>query len=327
MKKIKSKHSTLFLLSVSLLLSGCCPHRFVPNPEPEPLASFYVPEKIRVALVLGSGGVRGTAHAGVIQVLEENGIRPDLIVGCSAGSIVGAIYAEHPDPEYVKEAVWGMRTNTMLDFELLNCRFGLSQGRCMHHVIDDYLEAETFEELLIPLVIVATDLHSGELVAMGSGDLVKSVQSSCSIPFVFVPCEHLGRILVDGGTVNPVPARIARDLGADIIITVDLCELLDKTFPTNLLGVASRSAEIAFMWQNEACCQDADVVIRPKTCGIGAFNDTMKQKLFDAGRNAALAQLPKIKELLAKNPAKNVECNQWRLVNIPPYTPAIYHGD
>jgi len=324
----KSKFLSPFLfLTLLLMFTGCSPTRYIPKDEPDPLEPFYVPEKIRVALVLGSGGVRGMAHVGVIEVLEANGIRPDIIIGCSAGSIVGALYAEQPDPEYVKRAVWSMRTNSMLDISVWQCRFGLSQGDCMHHVLDDYLESETFDELQIPLVIVATDLHTGELVPIGSGDLTKAVQSSCSIPFVFVPSEHLGRVFVDGGTINPVPARIARDLGADVIITVDLCELLDKTFPTNLFGVASRSAEIAFMWQNEVCSRDSDVVIRPKTCGIGAFNDKMKSKLYEAGKAAALEQLPRINELLANTPQVDRANNGWRLVNMQAYTPAIYHAD
>ena len=316
----------ILLLLVSCLTS-CCPHKYIPCEDPPPPPSFCLPERIRVALVLGSGGVRGTAHLGVLEELEAAGIPIDLIVGCSAGSIVGALYAERPCCDDIRSAVWGIRTNNMLDIDLWNCRFGLSQGKSMHWVIDEYLDAETFDELQIPLVVVASDLHSGELVPMGSGDLVKAVQASCSIPFVFVPCEHMGRILVDGGTVNPVPAKVARDLGAEIIIAVDLCELLEKTFPTNLFTVMTRSAEIAFMWQNESCCREADVVIRPKTCGVGAFNDKMKWDLYEAGREATRNKMEEIQELISTLPEETCRsCTKMRWVNLPCYTPDIYHS-
>lgn len=184
------------------------------------------------------------------------------------------------------------------------------------------LRATTFEELKIPLVVVAADLYSGELVPMGSGDLVSAVQSSCSIPFVFVPCQRQGRVLIDGGTINPVPSIVAHDLGAEIVIAVDLCELLPKTFPTNLFAILDRATEIAFMWQNEVCTRHADIVIRPKTCGIGCFNDKAKQQLYEAGRYATRKKMAQIKELVDKLPPKEVSCN--RLFSPKCYTPNIF---
>jgi NTE family protein len=325
MKKIICNiYSTLLMAASLLMFLGCgCPQRFVPTCDPDPLPTFYVPKDIRVALVLGSGGVRGMAHVGVLEVLEKAGIPIDLIVGCSAGSIVAALYADHPCVEKTKKAVWEIKSSSILDIDLWNCRYGLSQGKCMHGVLDKHLCAEKFEELKIPLVVVASDLNSGELIPMGSGDLVKAVQSSCSIPFIFVPCEHMGRVMVDGGTINPVPVKIARDLGAQIIIAVDLCELLERTFPTNLFAIANRSAEIAFMWQNEACTHHADVIIRPKTCGVGTFDDSMKKLLYEAGKRAAEEKLPSILKLLSKLPPKECGSKTWKLVEPHPYVPQI----
>ena len=312
----------LFLALLASTFSCCCPHHFAAPPcDPPPPPPFCVPERIRIALVLGSGGVRGMAHVGVIEELEAAGIYVDLIVGCSAGSIVGALYADNPNVEEIKEAVWKIRTNTLFDIDLWNARFGLSQGGNLRHVLKSSLNSECFEDLQIPLVIVATDLNTGELVPMGSGNLVKAVQSSCSIPFVFVPCEREGRVLIDGGVVNPVPVKVAHDLGAEIIIAVDLCELLPKTFPTNLFGVAARSAEIAFMWQNEGCTHHADVIIRPKTCGIGTFNDDMKWEIYQAGKRAAREQLPRINELIEEHSQE--KCDTYRVVNLPCYLPSI----
>lgn len=312
---------TCFSLLLFTLMGCFCPHRYIPNAAPDPLQPFYVKERIRVALVLGSGGVRGMAHIGVLEELEAAGIPIDLIVGCSAGSIVGALYADHPCVEDILPAVWQMRASSIFDLDLWNCRYGLSQDYCMKKVLNQYMCAETFEGLQIPLVIVATDLYTGELVPIATGDLPKAVQASCSIPFVFVPCEHMGRILVDGGVINPVPVKVARDLGAEIVIAVDLGELLPKTYPTNLFQIADRSAEIAFMWQNEVCTRGADFVIRPRTCGIGTFNDKMKRELYHAGKHAAQEQIQCITEAIAR-----LSCEQscgMRLVNLPCYTPKI----
>lgn len=307
------------------LLSGCgCSHRLVPKEEPPPLPAFYVPEKIRVALVLGGGGVRGMAHVGVLEELEAAGIHIDIIIGCSAGSIVGAFYADNPCAEDIKQAVWKIKSASMLDLDLMQCRYGLCQGRSLRKVLHKYLCSETFDDLKIPLIVVASDLNSGELVPIGAGDVESAVQSSCSIPFVFVPREHMGRVLVDGGVVNPVPAAVAHDLGAQVIIAVDLCELLDRTFPTNLWAVAARSAEIAFMWQNEVCSHCADIVIRPKTQDVGTFNDKMKSQLYWAGKKAAHEKIPEILEKIAAIDPQDWECNGWRLYEPHCYTPEIY---
>jgi NTE family protein len=306
-----------------MLIAGCCcPHKFLPTENPPDPLPFSLPENVRVALVLGSGGIRGMAHVGVIEVLEQAGIPIDLIVGCSAGSIVGALYADNPDICAVKKSVAKIKTNHILDFDLMDCRFGLCQGRSLRFVLNADLEAETFDQLKIPLVIVATDLHTGELVPIANGDIVRAVEASSAIPFLFCPVDFQGRVLVDGGTVCPVPVIVAKDLGADVIIAVDLCELLPSTFPTNLFGVAARSAEIAFMWQNEACIRHADVVIRPNMCGVGTFNDKAKLELYCAGRVAAELALPRILEVLSKHLSDDElrkPCEKTRMANLHCY--------
>jgi len=323
--QLGSKNLKPFLSMVLLLLfiSSCGPNRYLPNKTPDPLPSFYVPEKIRVAVVLGSGGVRGMAHVGVLEELEAAGIPIDLIVGCSAGSMVGALYAANPNVAQIKHAVSCIRCNSILDIDLMECRYGLSNGRCLRSVLNKNLCAKTFDRLKIPLVVVASDLYTGELVPIGGGNLVKAVQASCSIPFVFVPCKHMGRILVDGGVINPVPVKVARDLGADVIIAVDLCELLPKTCPSNLFEIGDRSAEIAFMWQNQGCTRDADIIIRPRTCNVGTFNDDMKWAIYMAGKKAAREQMVNIKRQVECALQRTEGCNRYRLVQLDCYTPQI----
>lgn len=310
------------MMAALLLLSSCgAPHAITPNDTPDPLPCFYVPKNIRVALVLGSGGVRGMAHVGVLEELEAAGIPIDLIVGCSAGSIVGALYADKPCAQEIKEAVANIRAQSIFDFDVWQCRYGLSQTKNMHRVFDKYLDAEDFSELHIPLVIVATDLHSSELVPLGGGDLVTAVQASCSIPFFFVPCKHLGRVFVDGGVIDPVPVQVARDLGAQVIIAVDLAELLPQTFPRNLFEVVTRSAEIAFLWQNDVCTQGADVIIRPKTCDCGTFDDRKKWLIYEAGKSHAKEKIPEILEKIKA--IEDWEDKGYRLVTPTCYSPAI----
>lgn len=310
------------LILILLTASSCCNHRCRPGAHPEPPPTFCVPKDIRVALVLGSGGVRGMAHVGVLEELEAAGIPIDIIIGCSAGSFVGALYADNPCAADIKKIVWRLSTNSLLDFNIFNCRYGLFQNKPVLRTFDKYLEAENFDQLKIPLVVVATDLYSGELIPIGSGDLVKSVCASCSIPFIFEPCKHLGRVLIDGGTINPVPVMLARDLGAEVIIAVDLCELLPKTFPNNLFGVMTRAAEIAFMWQNEICTRRADVIIRPKTCDVGTFDESKKGLLYEAGKKAAREQMPKILELI-KGFERKGPCKEWKRVEMKCYIPQI----
>lgn len=309
----------LYILLTLLILftTSCCPHKFIPSHEPPPPPEFEVPERVRVALVLGSGGVRGMAHVGVLEELINAGIEFDVIIGCSAGSIVGALYADSLDICKVKNAVKDLKTDQVLDIDIWDCRFGLSQGTAMTRMLDDNLEARCFSELKIPFIAVATDLNSGELVPIGSGDIVKAVRASTSIPLVFVPVEMHGRVLVDGGVINPVPVSVARHLGAELVIAVDLCELLEKTFPTNLFSVAARSTEIAFMWQNCLSIRDANINIRPKMCGIGTFNDSAKYQLYQAGKEAAREMIPHIQELIAQLPPKD-KCDSKRTRMVQP---------
>lgn len=292
-----------------VLLTTCRHQEYIPHQGPDPLPPCLLPERIRVALVLGSGGVRGIAHVGVLEELEAAGINIDLIIGCSAGSIVGALYADCPQACRIKQIIETMRSDSLFDINIWQSRFGLSQGRALQRALRKNLRARTFEDLQIPLIVVATDLYSGELVPIGSGDIIKSVQASCSVPLLFTPCEMHGRVLVDGGVVNPVPVCLARDLGVDVVIAVDLCELLPRTFPSHLFGIATRSAEIAFIWQTDVCSRYADIVIQPKMCGIGMFNDKMKNEIYAAGREACREQIPRLKEILSRFPESENDSN------------------
>lgn len=296
----------------------------IPAKTPPPLPPLRAPMRIRVALVLGSGGIRGMAHVGVLEELHEAGIPIDLIVGCSAGAAVGALYADNLDISHLKHAVGSMRTSSVLDISLMQCRYGLASGQSLATVLRKHLHSRYFHQLKIPLVIAVTDLYSGELLPIAAGDLVPAIQASCAIPLIFTPCCLFGRVCVDGSVVNPCPTKIAKDLGAEIVIAVDLCELLSPVFPTHLFGVAARSADIASLWHNQGACRFADIVIRPRTCDVGMFNDTMKAKLYWYGRIAARQKIEEIRHLIDALAPITAQEAQSCWIELTPHTPHLY---
>lgn len=277
------------------IISGCTGKcTLIPSAEPPPLPACQMPEKIRIALVLGGGGAKGLAHVGVLEEFEKANIPIDLIVGCSAGSIVGALYADYPDAEYVKSILGPMKTHSLVDINIFKARYGLSRGHSLVKMLQKNLNVRCFHELSIPLVIVATDLKTGELVPFAGGPIIPAVKASSAIPLVFDPVKLHGRICVDGGVADPVPAKVARQFGAEYIIAVDLGGLLPPTYPTNLFGVATRSAEITLLWQSESCVSHADVILHPELEGIGCFTEDMNEYIIEAGRRAAREAIPKI---------------------------------
>jgi NTE family protein len=286
---------------ILIMISGCaCPQKYQPCDPPPPPPTCLIPDKIRVALVLGGGGAKGLAHIGVLEEFEKEGIPIDLIVGCSAGSLVGAFYADCPNAAYIKTILEPMKTKWLLDINLWDARFGLAQGSAMSRVLKSKLCARNFNELQIPLLIVATDLYSSELFIIGGGPIIPAVQASCALPFIYVPVQLHGRILVDGGVIDPVPVRVAKQVGAEMIIAVDLRDLLPKTLPTNLFGVAKRSAEIALLWQSETCVSTADIIIKPKLGDVGTLDDEHNHFIYEAGKKAAQDAMPAIKARLAE---------------------------
>ncbi|MEP0354948.1 MAG: patatin-like phospholipase family protein [Paraglaciecola sp.] len=177
---------------------------------------------MKIGLALGSGAARGWSHIGVIQALEEMGIKIDIVTGCSIGSYVGASYASGKLSEL---AEWVESLTEWQVFALMGVGFhkgGLMSGQKVFTALEEDFTCETFEQLNKPFAAVATDLYSGREVNFMSGSVVSAVRASCSIPGLFPPTLHGNRWLVDGGVVNPVPVNMCRMLGADFVIAVNL---------------------------------------------------------------------------------------------------------
>ena len=248
------------------------------------------------------------SHVGVLAEFEQAGVPIDLIVGCSAGSIVGALYADCPHSCHVKRLLKPLRVWDILDINLLFARFGLVRGRSLRGFLKQHLHCRYFEELRIPLYVVATDILAGESVAFNSGPIIPTVHASSAVPFVFSPVYLYERWCVDGGVADPIPVKVARKTGAAVVVAVDLSGLLPDTCPTNLFGVVTRSAEIKFQLQTESCMHGADVIISPELGRIGLFDDKYPERVYQSGRHAAREAMPKIIKLLQEKGLYPTSC-------------------
>ncbi len=289
--------SYLVRLFFLVVLLGCNTRYDLPE-HPCPIPECSPPNQVRLALVLGGGGARGLSHIGVLEEFENAGIPIDAIVGCSAGSIVGALYADCVDLGTLKKILEPLQKWDILDINICKCRYGIVQGYYLDRFLCRNLQSRCFEDLHVPFYAVSTDLTAGELVTIGSGPLIPAVRASAAVPFVFCPVLLYDRMLVDGGVADPVPVKSAKALGAQIVVAVDLSELLPKTCPTNLFGIASRSAELKLLLQSESCVQDADVIIRPELGCLSMFDTDHNEFAYEAGKKAAREAIPRIKELL-----------------------------
>ena len=200
-------------------------------------------ERKTLGLALGAGGSRGIAHVGFLRALEEAGIKPDYITGCSMGSVVGAAYASGMEIDEIERAVKKLRIRHIFAPTLK--RGGLSATRKMRKVILKYVGDVDFEELKIPFRCVAVDMFSQTTVTLSTGKVVDSVVASSSIPAVFKPTEREGMRLIDGGILTRVPYREVKEMGADVVVAVDVLGRLktDKE-RVGTLGILLQSLDL-----------------------------------------------------------------------------------
>jgi NTE family protein len=246
-----------------------------------------------VALVLGSGGARGYAHIGVIKVLEQQGIRPDFIVGTSAGSIVGSIYASGKTADELRDIALNMKANDVRDIKL--DMKGFFDGKKVENYVNQQVNNTPLELLKTPMYVVATELKEGKKVVFNYGNTGQAVRASVSIPSMFVPTKIGEDEYVDGGLVSPVPVDVARDLGADIIIAVDILAQPMHTETSNVWGMFNQNINIM---QNHLAREElkhANIVIQPDLREKGHIFDVKGREMtIQAGIDAAQNQLQQI---------------------------------
>lgn len=254
----------------------------------------------RVAIVLGGGGARGLAHVGVLRVLEQAKVPIDLIVGTSAGSIVGALYADNPDATALQNLLTDATRKDFIDFSLLHILDGPVEGNALVRFLQTNMRADDFGGLKIRFVAVATDLGKGEVFPIDSGAVAPAVHASAALPPYFHSVSLGGRTLVDGGVTAPLAVNVALKYRPQVVIAVNVSGMLSSKMPRNSIGEVARSYSITLDVLEQITAQKADVVVVPDVGTAGTFNASDKKGLFDAGAAAATKSLPKIKELLAE---------------------------
>ena len=260
----------------------------LPKPPPRPP---------RIGLALGGGAARGFAHIGVIQVLEENGIKPDLVVGTSAGSLVAALYASGKSGAELALLADSMDESAFTDWSFPGR--GLIRGEALAKYVRDNTGAQPIEQMRTPLGIVATDLDSGQPILFQRGDAGVAVRASSAVPAVFQPVRIGTHEYVDGGLVAPVPVRFARQMGAELVIAVDISAAPDGNATGDPMRMLLQTFAIMGRSINHFELRDADVVLRPRLPGLSGADFAARKKSIQAGREVTLAQLAALREQIA----------------------------
>lgn len=252
-----------------------------------------------VGLALGGGFARGFAHLGVLQVFEQHQIPISHIAGSSVGSILGAAYASGAPLARIIEACRTLRFRDIARWRV--SRLGLASNSRLGGLIERVFDSRQFEDLRIPLAVVATDLASGEPVVFTQGDLVDAIRASCAFPGLFEPVEIGTRCLADGGLVAPVPTRAVRNLGAATVIGISVgMQDGHRGAPSNIFQVVSRAVSAAQKHQLEVWERYADLVLRPDVQFLAWDDFDRAEEAIEAGAVAARRALPRIEKLLGQ---------------------------
>ena len=254
-------------------------------------------------LTLGSGGARGIAHIGFLKALEENGLRPSYICGCSMGAIVGACYAKGMTPDEMIEAAKKLKLLQIITLDPFPYNNkGFAQGNKLEKVLSKFLKGSTFENLNIPFSCVSYDLLKGETVWHTDGDLIKAVRASSNVPILFEPLKDNDRLLVDGGLNERVPIDYTRKMGANLVIAVDV---LGDVRPTkdikNLVSLVIRATDILehTVAKYKKSEENADLLLTVDIGDASQYQIKTLNKAYDAGYKSGIENIDKIKALLA----------------------------
>jgi NTE family protein len=251
-------------------------------------------------LALGGGAARGFAHVGVLQVLEEAGLKPDFVVGTSAGSVVAAFYASGKNGSQLQKVAESMEEATITDWTVPLLGRGMMRGDALARYVSNQTGGRRIEELKIPLGVVATDLNSGQAVLFQRGDIGAAVRASSSVPSVFEPVRIGNREFVDGGLVSPVPVRFARQMGAEYVMAVDISSAPEAAKTNDMFQILMQTFTIMGKSINNFELREADLVVRPALNGVGSADFSARKRSIDAGRAAMLQALPKLRAALGQ---------------------------
>ena len=274
-----------------------------PTPVEPPTATTpapAVPRKIRVGLALGGGAARGFAHIGVIKALESHGIVPDLVVGTSAGSLVGALYAAGNNGQALHKMAIEMDEGAISDWSVpfFSGSTGVIKGEGLQNYVNRAVQGQPIEKLKIPFGAVATDLKSGQPILFRRGNTGAAVRASSSVPGVFKPVR-IGTVdYVDGGLVSPVPASYARKMGADFVIAVNISAQPEAQPASGAFEILLQTFAIMGQSLNQYELKQADIVIRPELATMKGNDFQNRSMAITAGERAALAVMPELRRRL-----------------------------
>jgi NTE family protein len=277
----------IFTIFSILALASCAPQEVKPTPKPA-----------KVALVLGAGASKGFAHIGVLKVLESNKIPIHMIVGTSAGSFVGSLYAYGYNAFQLQKMSFSIEKGDIVDITIPDN--GFIKGEKLEEYINERVRNTPLEKLKIPFYSVTTDLQNGQEVVFGKGNTGTAVRASCSIPGIFNPVRISGRVYCDGGIVSPVAVEAARKLGADIVIAVDVSADINESPPDGIVETILQAISIMYSRLSATELSKADIVIRPKVGYIGPGDFSKRHEAVLEGEKAALEKLPEIQKLIGR---------------------------
>lgn len=297
----RTPRRTSLIALAAFALGGCGS-----TPPPAPASPVAVqappapPKKVRIGLALGGGAARGFAHIGVIKALEAQGIYPEIVVGTSAGSVVGALYASGYNGFRLQRTAMEMDEATISDWALplFSRSSGLLKGEALQNYVNKAVGNVPMERFKIRFGAVATDIKTGEAVLFNKGNAGLAVRASSSVPSVFQPVKIGARTFVDGGLVAPVPVRFARDMGADFIIAVNISTQADTQATTSSLDVLMQTFSIMGQRINHFELKEADIVITPALGKMGSADFNGRNLAILAGEQAAASVMPQIKAKL-----------------------------
>lgn len=299
LQRLREKNFLTWLALPALLLGGCATQttQVLPPALPVPI-EVAVKKPVKIGLALGGGAARGFAHVGVIAALEEAGFKPQLVVGTSAGSLVAALYASGKTSAQLQQTALTMEEFSIADWMLPIVGRGMFRGDALARYVNGAVAGRLIENMPIPLGIVATDLNSGQAVLFQRGDTGTAVRASSAVPAVFLPVKISGKEYVDGGLVSPVPVRFARQMGADIVIAVDISSPPEANAAQDTVQILLQTFSIMGKTINQYELKDADVVVRPSLTGLKSADFSARQRAIDAGRTAMRAALPALRAKL-----------------------------
>ncbi len=256
------------------------------------------PKPAKIAVVLGAGASKGFAHIGVLKVLETQKIPIHMIVGTSAGSLVGSLYAYGFDAFTLQSIAMKVEKGDVIDYTIPDN--GFIKGEKLEAFINKTVKNTPIDKLKIRFYAVATDISNGEEVAFAKGNTGEAVRASCSVPGVFQPKKIGGKTYVDGGVVSPVAVDVARRYGADVVIAVDISGAVTNDVPQGTMDTMMKSVDIMYSKIAAFQVKKADIVIRPNVKNIGSTEMEKRHDAILEGEKAAMEALPAIQKIIAK---------------------------